>query len=110
MKNWFLIFIKLTFDLITLVYYMVQRSPKPSARQKFARADKIVDAVGPSGRQKFGQTKTLSSYLFIHYMYTIFYFTKELELCGLSLRRLPLFILYFFVTAKSSFILKQYYR
>ena len=55
----------------TMLY---QRSPKPSARgrQKIARADKIMDPVGPTGRLKYDQTLTLSYYLFLYF--------RELEL------------------------------
>ena len=40
--------------------------PSARGRQKIARADKILDPVGPKGRLKFDQTLTLSYYLFFY--------------------------------------------
>ena len=53
--------------------------PSARGRQKFIRADKMLDPVGPMGRYKFGQTLTLSYYLFIHF--------RDLEL---TYQRVPL--------------------
>ena len=46
--------------------------PSARGRQKIARADKILDPVGPMGRLKFDLTLALSYYLFLYF--------RELEL------------------------------
>ena len=78
------------FEPLKAVFCMKHRDHQNRGRQKFARADKILDPVGPTARQKLSRNITLSSYSFIRYKH--YYFTMDVWLE-------PLVIAYFYLTS-----------